>query len=79
MDIGLLILLALVSVGGIIVIIILFVKWVVPALGLLKNRMLVEEREEEKDNESIPVPPSSDRNQVGNNLDSEREGQAGTE
>ena len=37
-------LLAIVIVG-VILLAYIFVKWVVPALGLLKNRMLVEERE----------------------------------
>lgn len=34
-----------------------------PALGRLKNRVLVEEKEDPKD-QSIPIPPSSDRNQI---------------
>lgn len=67
MQIGLLIVLALVSVAGVILVAFVFVKWVVPAIGLLKNRiMLTEEKEDEKD-KSIPVPPSSDRNQIGSN------------
>lgn len=44
------IVLVVVAAIGVIVILIVFVKFVVPALGLLKNRMLVEERDEDKDN-----------------------------
>ena len=66
MQLGLLITLAVVSVMGVIVVALVFVKWCVPALGLLKNRMFVEEKEQDRD-ESIPVPPSSDRNQIGTN------------
>ena len=40
-----LIALVAVVIVGVILLAYIFVKWVVPALGLLKNRMLVEERE----------------------------------
>ena len=80
MQIGLLILLALVSVAGVILVAFVFIKWVVPAIGLLKNRMLVEERDEDPKDQSIPVPPSSDRNQIGrNDLDNDVDAPAGTE
>lgn len=40
-----------------------FVKWVVPSIGRLRNRVLVEEGTEDKDIE-LEAPPSSDRNQM---------------
>ena len=49
LQLGLLIVLAVVSVAGIILIAYVFVKWVVPALGVLKNRMLVEDKADPRD------------------------------
>lgn len=43
MQIGLLIALVFVSVAGLIVVAFVFVKWVVPAIGLLKNRIMLTE------------------------------------
>lgn len=47
---------------GFIVISCIFVKCIVPAIGRLKNRVLVEEKDDQKD-QSIPIPPSSERGQ----------------
>jgi|JI7StandDraft_1071085.scaffolds.fasta_scaffold29424_1 hypothetical protein len=63
MQLTLLIVLAVVSIIGFVLISCVFVRCIVPALGRLKNRVLVEEKEDPKD-QSIPVPPSSDRNQI---------------
>lgn len=41
-----------------------FVKCIVPGIGKLKNRMFVEESNEDKKDDSIPIPPSSDRNRI---------------
>lgn len=41
LQIGLLIVLAVVSVAGVVIIAYVFVRWIVPAIGVLKNRMLV--------------------------------------
>lgn len=41
LHIGLLVILVIVSVTGLIAVSWVFVKWIVPALGRLKNRMLV--------------------------------------
>ena len=65
MQVTLLIVLAVVTVLGFVLVSWVFVRCVVPALGRLKNRVLVEEKEDPKD-QSIPVPPSSDRNAIEN-------------
>lgn len=48
---------------GLIAVLCVFAKWVVPALGKLKSRVLVEENNEDRDME-MEAPPSSDRNQM---------------
>lgn len=63
MQLVLLIALAVVSLIGFVLISCIFVRCIVPAIGRLKNRVLVEEKEDPKD-QSIPIPPSSDRNQI---------------
>lgn len=62
MQLTLLIVLAVVTLVGFVLVSCIFVKCIVPALGRLKNRVLVEEKEDPKD-QSIPIPPSSDRGQ----------------
>lgn len=49
MNLSLLIVLAVVSVIGFILISCIFVRCIVPALGKLKNRVLVEEKDDGKD------------------------------
>ena len=63
MNLTLKISLAVVVIFGFIISGQVIIRWIVPAIGRLRNRVLVEEAEEKKD-ESIPVPPSSDRNQI---------------
>lgn len=58
-----LILLAVVVLVIFLLIAYVFVKFVVPAIGKLRHRVLVEEKEDPKD-QSIPIPQSSDRNQI---------------
>lgn len=55
------IVLIIVFVVGVVVVGCVFVRFVVPAIGRLRNRVLVEEKDDPKDR-SIPLPPSSDRN-----------------
>lgn len=62
LQLTLLIVLAVVSVLGFVLISCIFVRCVVPALGRLKNRVLVEEKEDPRD-QSVPVPQSSERAQ----------------
>lgn len=50
---------------GFLVVSCVFVKYIVPALGRLKNRVLVEEKEDPKD-KSIPLPMTSDRGEIPN-------------
>ena len=59
------IVLIIVFVVGVVIVGCVFVRLVVPAIGRLRNRVLVEEKEDPKD-QSIPVPPSSDRNAIEN-------------
>ena len=56
-----LIALIVVFVAGVGVVGWVFVRCIVPAIGRLRNRVLVEEKEDPRD-KSIPLPPSSDRN-----------------
>jgi hypothetical protein len=63
MQLALLIGLVVVSVIGCIFLSYIFVRFIVPALGRLKNSFLVEEREDPKEL-SLPVPPSSERKEV---------------
>ena len=51
----------IVFVVGVVIVGCVFVRLVVPAIGRLRNRVLVEEKDDPKDR-SIPLPPSSDRN-----------------
>ncbi len=55
------IVLIIVFVVGVVIVGCVFVRLVVPAIGRLRNRVLVEEKDDPKDR-SIPLPPSSDRN-----------------
>ena len=63
MNLTLKISLAVVIIIGIVIVSYVFIVWIVHAIGKLKNRMFVEEAEEKKD-DSIPIPPSSERNQI---------------
>jgi len=63
MKIGYIILLVFVVLVVFLMITYIFIKFVVPAIGKLRNRVLVEEKEDPKD-QSIPIPQSSDRNQI---------------
>jgi hypothetical protein len=63
MNLVLLIVLVVVSVLGFILVSCVTVKYLVPGLARLKRWFLVEEKEDAKD-QSIPIPPSSDRNQL---------------
>lgn len=63
MKIGYLILFVLVVLVVFLMITYIFIKFVVPAIGKLRNRVLVEEKDDPKD-QSIPIPQSSDRNQI---------------
>ena len=63
MNLTLKISLAVVIIIGIVILSYVFIVWIVPAIGKLKNRMFVEEADDKKD-ESLPVPPSSERNQI---------------
>lgn len=53
---------AVVSLVGFLVISFVFVRFIVPAIGKLRNRMLVEEKEDHRD-QSVPLPPTSERNE----------------
>lgn len=53
---------AVVSLVGFLVISFVFVRFIVPAIGKLRNRMLVEEKEDPRD-QSVPLPPTSERNE----------------
>lgn len=55
-----LILLALVVLVVFILVTLIFIKVIVPAIGKIRNRVLVEEKEDPKD-QSVPIPQSSDR------------------
>jgi Na+-transporting methylmalonyl-CoA/oxaloacetate decarboxylase gamma subunit len=61
MQLALLIGLIVVAVIGFLFTTYIFLRFIVPALGRLKNRVLVEEKDDPKE-QSIPVPPSSERN-----------------
>lgn len=43
---------------------------VIPWIGKLKNRVLVEENNENNP-DSIPIPPSSDRNQIDDRVETD--------
>ena len=70
LNIFLIIVLILALIIGFIAVGYVFIKWIVPGIGKLKNRMFVEEGVEDQ-NESIPVPPSSERNQIEQNVGTE--------
>lgn len=63
MNFNLLIALIIVATVGCVMISYVFVRWVVPAIGRLRGRVLVQEGMEDKDIE-LEAPPSSDRNQM---------------
>ena len=71
LNIFLVIVLIVALILGIIAIGYVFMKWIVPGIGKLKNRVFVEEQGEDKNNESIPVPPSSERNQIEKDVGTE--------
>lgn len=54
--------LVIVGVVGFLIVSFVFIKIIVPAIGRIRNRMFVEENNDR--DQSIPIPPSSDRNQV---------------
>ena len=58
------IILSVAFVAGIIAIGYVFAVWIIPTVMRYKNRTLVEESDG-KNEEPMPVPPSSDRNQMG--------------
>jgi hypothetical protein len=52
-----------VGVVGVLILAVLcvFVKWVIPAIGKMRSRVLVEENNQDIE---LEAPPSSDRNQM---------------
>lgn len=69
MRLTLLIVLSLVIIFGVLLITCVFIRCLAPALGRLKSRMFVEENGTDEDRDkSIPIPPSSERNQIDNQI-----------
>lgn len=69
--------LIIVGVVGFLIVSCVFIKIILPTIGRIRNRMFVEENNER--DRSIPIPPSSDRNQVNDMKEVEMQGPAGTE
>ena len=49
---------------------VVLIMCVIPWIGKLKNRVLVEENNENNP-DSIPIPPSSDRNQIDDRVETD--------
>lgn len=61
--------LILVGVGGFLIVACVLLTVILPTIGRIRNRMFVEENNEK--DKSIPIPPSSDRNQIEDMKDEE--------
>lgn len=70
--------LIIVGVGGFLIVACVLVTIILPTIGRIRNRMFVEENNEK--DRSIPIPPSSDRNQIDEMKDEEiQQAPSGTE
>jgi flagellar basal body-associated protein FliL len=63
MKLILLIILIVVALLGFGIVTLIFVRVLVPAIARLKSSLLIEEKEDAKE-QSLPAPPTSERNQL---------------